>query len=183
MILSFKACLTLIALATLHSLLLAQGKDIEIVMNNGARLENLELVFVRDSALIVCTRSPDGHDLDTAGLFLVKTRYVRETVVSGESKVLSGMGTGLAIGGGLGALIGLGSGDDHGGFIRFSAGEKALVLGSTLGAAGLLIGLAAGAASSTPGRKVEPLPGGDLSVLKAYARYPRSEPWFLKDIQ
>jgi hypothetical protein len=47
-------------------------------------------------------------------------------------------GKGFLIGFGLGALIGLIDGDDDKGFIRFSAGEKALILGLTLAPVGLL---------------------------------------------
>jgi hypothetical protein len=49
---------------------------------------------------------------------------------------------GIAIGGGLGALIGLASGDDpESQFIAYSAGEKAVMLAIPLALAGTLIGL------------------------------------------
>ncbi len=48
------------------------------------------------------------------------------------------------MGAGLGALVGLASGDDKSGLIRFTAWEKAGVLGVSLGVVGTLIGLIAG---------------------------------------
>ena len=178
-----KVCLIAIALTTLRFLLSAQGKEIAVRLNDGVEMEHIELIAVRDSALVVSVVSSEMGALDTASLKLIKTRDIQEVLVKGESGVLSGMGVGFAIGGGLGVLVGLASGDDKGGFFRFSSGEKALVLGTTFGAAGVLIGLVAGAASSTQDRTVSPLPKDDLSVLKPYARYPRREPFFLNAIQ
>ena len=178
-----KVYLMVVALVMLDNPVSAQGKEIAVRLNDGAELARLELIAVHDSALIVSTVLSERHEVDTASFILIKTKYIREVTVKGESEILSGMGMGFAIGGGLGALIGLGSGDDHGGFIRFSAGEKMLVLGTALGAAGMLVGLAAGAASSTPERAVSPLPNDDLSVLKPYARYPHIEPIFLNAIR
>ena len=49
---------------------------------------------------------------------------------------------GGAVGLGLGAVMGLASGDDQGGLVAFSAGQKALILGILMTPLGALIGLA-----------------------------------------
>ncbi|MCB9259062.1 MAG: hypothetical protein H6612_06850 [Ignavibacteriales bacterium] len=61
-----------------------------------------------------------------------------------ESQVSSSMGNGFLIGAGIGLLLGLASGDDEGSFIRFSAGQKALMGGVAFGLAGALMGSAVG---------------------------------------
>jgi hypothetical protein len=69
---------------------------------------------------------------------------------------------GIAIGGGLGALIGLASGDDPDSqFIAYSAGEKAVMLAIPLALAGTLIGLVLPA-----GEKWEEVPmnHGEVSI-------------------
>ena len=91
------------------------------------------------------------------------------------------MGIGVLIGGAMGTVVGFSGGDDpRGGFIRFSAGEKALMGAVVLGGAGLLVGSVVGMASSTSTKTVDPLPGNDFSVLKPLARYPSVEPDWLR---
>jgi len=69
------------------------------------------------------------------------------TVVN-KSKFGELLGYGILIGAGTGLIIGLASGDDKSGFIRFTAGEKALmgsgILGSIGGILGGLTGLGSG---------------------------------------
>lgn len=62
-----------------------------------------------------------------------------------EGKFVKGMGLGFLFGGGLGAILGLASGDDEEGIIAFSAGEKALVLGIVFGVPSALLGGVIGA--------------------------------------
>lgn len=67
-------------------------------------------------------------------------------VPTGERKTqgLRGLGLGAAVGFGLGATMGLVSGDDDPGLIAFSAEEKAAVLGVSFGVIGGLVGAVAG---------------------------------------
>jgi hypothetical protein len=53
------------------------------------------------------------------------------------SRVLKGFFIGAAVG----ALVGVASGDDPNGFVRFTAGDKAVILGGTGGGLGALLGL------------------------------------------
>ena len=82
-----------------------------------------------------------------------------------ERRVLGGLGKGLLIGAGGGAVLGLASGDDPPGWLSFSAEEKALMFGVMLGVTGGVVGLIAGAvrqhdiwAAATPG-------GVDVTLL------------------
>ena len=93
------------------------------------------------------------------------------------------MGMGALVGGGVGVILGVASGDDpKGSFLGFSAGEKAALAGAALGATGLVIGLVVGIVQSCNERVVEPLEGWDLSVLRPVSRYPDGEPPSLKNI-
>jgi hypothetical protein len=60
------------------------------------------------------------------------------------TRALRGAGVGLVIGGVGGAVIGFASGDDSGGFISFTAEEKALMAGTLMGAAGAVVGTVVG---------------------------------------
>ncbi len=62
---------------------------------------------------------------------------------------LEGLGIGVLVGGITGAVIGLASGNDNEGFIRFSAGAKALMGAVFFGALGGLIGTPIGAAAGS----------------------------------
>jgi hypothetical protein len=70
-----------------------------------------------------------------------------EVVHDRGRSMLEGAGWGSAIGFGTGALLGFASGDDHcthDCFVRFSAGDKAVILGTAIGVVGLVVGLIAG---------------------------------------
>lgn len=64
---------------------------------------------------------------------------------------------GFFIGAAVGALLGVASGDDPPGFISFTAGDKALILGLSGGGVGALLGLLSG---SSPHERWEPLSVG-----------------------
>lgn len=96
---------------------------------------------------------------------------ITSVTIQNDSKVLSGMGTGFLVGAGFGASIGLIDGDDTGGFIGFSAGQKALIGGISLGVVGALIGTAIGAGSSED-EEIIIKTKDDLRYLKKYLRNP-----------
>ena len=81
--------------------------------------------------------------------------------IRSERHVLRGMGRGFLIGAASGLVLGLASGDDQGGFIAFTAEEKAAMLGAGLGLAGTVIGLVAGLATKhdvwSPGASIAPV--------------------------
>lgn len=70
---------------------------------------------------------------------------VLEVSIDRHGHALKGLGMGTLVGAGTGAVLGLASGDDPPGFLAFTAGEKALVLGVFFGATGAVVGLIAGA--------------------------------------
>jgi hypothetical protein len=67
---------------------------------------------------------------------------------------LRGAGMGLLIGGGVGAILGLASGDVPPGWFAFTAEDKAILLGVTLGTVGTVAGAVAGA--NRPGERWGP---------------------------
>ena len=163
----------------------AQGANVEVQLKDGRALTG-ELYAVRDSAILVLLEegnAPDDFKTTIPGYCRIETRLIRRVIVQSESVVFESMGLGLLVGGGIGAVIGLASGDDPPGFLSMSAGEKAGAGGLVLGAGGALVGLVVGIAKSGNDREIEPLPDGDLSALKKVARYPTGEPTPIKRIQ
>ena len=67
-----------------------------------------------------------------------------EVSTQGQRKVLKSVGVGFLVGATSGVFIGLASGDDQGGFIAFTAEEKAAMAGVGLGLTGAAVGLIAG---------------------------------------
>jgi hypothetical protein len=112
--------------------LVVQKKDGQIVRG--------ELIAVKENSLLMLV---SGVDLS------VDIRDVKVITIVKKSKILEGAGTGLLVFGGVGALLGLASGDDKTGIFGFSAVDKALLGGSLLGIAGLVIGGICGALSGT----------------------------------
>jgi hypothetical protein len=112
------------------ALILVQKKD-------GQRIK-AELLAVKDTSLILM----DSWNLSgiTEDIHEIRTIQILK-----KSKFFEGLGYGLLIGGGSGALLGLLSGNDQGGFFRFSAGEKALMGGIGFAILGAPIGGVLGA--------------------------------------
>ncbi len=152
----------------------AQGADVEVQLHDGRALSG-ELYAVQDSTLLVYSEDgevPAEFASGVPGRFRIETRAVKRVVVLPKSAVLESMGVGALVGGGVGAVIGLASGDDpSGSWFRMSAGEKALIAGAALGAGGIVVGLVVGIVRSQGERVVDALPGGDLSALKPMARF------------
>ncbi len=102
--------------------------------------------WVIGTILAVDTDSLHLQLSDTTGQLSVKRGAITRLEISGGMKSSAGSGarTGLLIGAAVGALAGVASGDDQSGFIRFTAGDKALMLGVTGGGIGALLGFIAG---------------------------------------
>jgi hypothetical protein len=144
---------------------------------DGQRIEG-ELLAVKDTSLILMDSgnlsgiTEDIHDIRTIQILK-------------KSKLFKGLGYGLLIGGGSGALIGLLSGSDQEGFLRFSAGEKALMGGIGFAILGAPIGGIWGAIEgidetiSLEGRSPEEIKR-ILNKLSLLARFPVELPENLK---
>ena len=101
-----------------------------------------ELIAVKQNSLLLLDAGGEDVSVDIAEIKVI--RIVK------KSNVVQGMVRGVAIGGGVGALIGFAAGDDEpGGFFSFTAEGKALIFGIAFGALGLVFG---GIAGLTPGK-------------------------------
>lgn len=88
--------------------------------------------------------------------------------IEGKSKIGSGILTGALGGLVIGAIIGLASGDDTRGWIRFTAGQKAFMAGISLAGLGAILGLVTGAVSSSSDENIVITDDYDLAALKKY---------------
>jgi len=122
-----------------------------------------EFTFLTREGDTLVLRKAMGVDTLRVPLSSIGSLAVRRSRTSGRGAA-RGAGIGFLIGGGTGALIGLMSGDDPPGFMSFSAGEKAVVLGGALGLLGTLIGVIGGA--SNPGQRWEALPTGTFTRVE-----------------
>ncbi len=163
-------------------LLFAQGSDVEIQLINDEKYKG-ELLFVNYQKVIISQKFDDNDNVINNG----NTNYrvyaidsIKAITVFGKSKILINMGIYTLIGVGTGALIGIASGDDTHGFIRFSALEKALGFGIILGTLGLITGLVSGIISSTSDKTYEPM-SKDFSSLFEFARYKVEAEFLLKE--
>ncbi|HSK19537.1 MAG TPA: hypothetical protein VK912_10360 [Longimicrobiales bacterium] len=129
----------------------------------------------------------DGHNPETlslrdsvGGIVHVPMATVTELSVSrgarpAGARALRGAGFGLLIGAGSGAVIGFASGDDPGGFISFTAEEKALMAGTLMGGAGAVVGAVVGLLSrgeqwaAVPLNSIRGGPSVDGGVTIGYA--------------
>jgi hypothetical protein len=117
---------------------LVSGNVIEVTKSNDEKILG-ELICVKDSLVKI-------QRIDSTTEIAIEE--IRSVIVRKESKMLSSMGNGFLIGAGIGAVLGLASGDDEGYVINFSAGTKALIFGAGLGIIGAIIGIAIGSGQS-----------------------------------
>lgn len=165
--------------------LLGQGAGVTIIINDGRRLDG-ELLSVREGSIVLSKNEGlDDSDLAlrSSAIVVVRNQEILDVIVHGKSNVLNSMGQGILIGGAIGGMIGFASGDDESGFIRFTAGQKALALGVVFAGSGFIIGIISGLVTSTSDSVIEPLPDSDFSTLRHIARYRTGEPEFLKRIE
>jgi hypothetical protein len=149
------------------------GRDISITTKEGRTFKG-ELIAVQDRKLII-----GDHSLSSGiDIHIEQVAYIR---IINKSKFLKGLGQGFLIGAVPGAVIGLLSGDDTGGFIRFTAGQKAIFLGLALGSitatVGGVIGAIAGIDESLDLTGISPIKEDRyLEGLASWARYGDSLP-------
>jgi len=94
------------------------------------------LVELKDSSIVFGTQQ-NLEDIAVSNLQLLKFRK--------KNAIGKSLGYGALIGFGIGGLIGLASGDDKSGFIRFTAEAKALGLGIIMSIPGAIVGATMGA--------------------------------------
>ena len=116
---------------------------VTIYLNSGHAPEG-EILETGDTAVTLMLKKaetvhPDAH-------MYVPVSEINTIDISTKHSTGKGVWMGALIGFGTGALIGLASGDDQASdsFIRFTAGEKALMFGAILSFPGMIIGAIAG---------------------------------------
>jgi hypothetical protein len=147
----------------------AHGKDLSVQKTDGQVIKG-ELIAVRTDSLLIDSLDPSENAIDIRDVSLI--------IIINKSRFWSGLGVGLVIGAGGGALIGLASGDDRTGWFRFTAGEKATVLGIALGVIGGTLGGIEGALAGADEniRITEPRDPKDIAKLldrlRSVSRFP-----------
>jgi len=114
-----------------------RGAILIIIKKDGEQIEG-ELIVVKKNSLLLFVGKDVSIDIEDIKII----RIVK------KSKVLKGMGIGLLIGAGGGAILGYAQGDDYG-TMAMTAEGKALAFGMAFGFLGLLTGLGFGAAAGT----------------------------------
>jgi hypothetical protein len=170
-----------------------QGSEVVLFLRDGDMLDG-ELLCIRDDRLLIGKENDlpligrwrsireDKLPLDITDIAVVRNQEIQKLTIKGKSRVLEGLVLGALIGGAAGAVVGYASGDDRGGFVSFTATQKAEMGG--LG--GALFGLFVGGVHASLARedqKIFPVPGYDFSQLKEYARFQNGEPEFLRVIK
>jgi len=113
-----------------------RGATLVVQKKDGAQ-EKGELIAVKQNSILLLGYSSRADvSIDVPDIKTIR--------IEGKSRVWTGLGYGFLIGGGVGAGIGLLSGNDTSGWFRFTAGGKAVLLGIMFGVAGGIIGLVAG---------------------------------------
>jgi hypothetical protein len=156
------------------------GTEVTLLLKNRTEI-NCELLSVRDSTMIICTKHSATED-ELANLTYpianVRNDEIQELTIEGSSYVWAGLGIGIAAGTLTGVLVGTLTG----GGIKYISPELAGgVLGFIVGA---IAGPIVGYLLSTDEVILHEIPPGyDLSLLKPLSRYPDEEPEYLRAIK
>ncbi len=142
-----------------------ERRGVKVIITKDSQQIEGELIAVKQNSLLLLNKEGKDESIDIADIKVIR--------VINKSKVLSGAGTGLLIGGSTGALIGFLSGDDTSGWVRFSAADKALIYGVGLGSIGLLIGAVGGAFAGTD--KTFLIEGKNPASIKSILNYLRKK--------
>ena len=114
-----------------------RGAILIIIKKDGQQIEG-ELIVVKKNSLLLFVGKDVSIDIEDIKII----RIVK------KSKVLEGMGIGLLIGAGGGAILGFAQGETSSGFGgTYTAWDNALIFGIAFGFLGLLIGPIVGAAA------------------------------------
>jgi hypothetical protein len=150
-----------------------KGAEVLILKKDGQRIK-AELLAVKEGRLILMDAS-NFSDVTCAVEDIQSLCLVKRT------KILKGLGLGSLSGGIAGSGLGLLSGNDKPGFMSFTAGQKAVLLGLGLAAMGGIIGGVSGAiigideSVDLEGRSSEDIEG-ILRKLDREARFPQLLP-------
>jgi outer membrane lipoprotein SlyB len=154
--------------------------EVEIVLADGTELTG-HIVALRDSSIVVSADVTKG----TNGIIVLPHRQVLNVQTAGSSHVLVGLFSGCT----LGCLTGLAIGRSQSVHSDCGPGGEAMerdangVIGGAIGSlVGSLVGLAVGAGVSHSSRALISPAQRDFKVLKGVARYPDSEPEYLKTV-
>ncbi len=116
-----------------------RGAKLIVTKKDGQQIRG-ELITVKPNSLLLL--DTEGKDVSVDIVDIKVIRIVK------KSNVGKGALYGLLIGGAAGALLGFASGDDESDFLlNFTAEEKALIAGASLGITGLILGVTIGATS------------------------------------
>lgn len=149
------------------------GSDVIVQKKDGKTIK-AELLAVKNDEIILM------DSFNMSGITL-KSDEIQKITITKKSSIFKGMGFGLLIGGGSGALLGLASGDDDPGWFSMTAGEKAAMGGLGFGILGALTGGVVGAIKGIDDAVV--LEGGTpeetkliLKKLNSRSRFPQVVP-------
>lgn len=139
-----------------------RGAKVIITKRDGKLFEG-ELIVVKPTSLLLLNKEGKDESIDIADIKVIR--------VINKSKILSGAGIGLLIGGGIGASLVFLSGDNPSYF--FSVSATALIAGVELGSIGLLIGAVGGAFAGTD--KTFLIEGRNPRSIKSILNYLRKK--------
>ena len=157
-----------------------KGADI-IVQKKDGKIIKGELLAVKNDAIILM------DSLNLSGITM-KSKEIQKITIAKKSGFFKGLGLGLVIGGGSGALLGLASGDDKPGLFSMTAGEKTAVGGLGFGILGALAGGIVGAIKGIDesvvleGRTPEEMERV-LKKLNTKSRFPQAVPQIYQEIE
>jgi hypothetical protein len=161
----------------------AQGAEVTLLLKDGEKI-NGELLSVRDSTIIMCTKY-SATEKELASLqypiHTVRTDNIWEITLEGSNYMWIGLGIGTAAGIGLGVLVGENyESESH------DSREEAYIgfcLGTLVFTGAVALGARIGEIVSTDDVILYEIPPGyKLLPLKSLARYPDEEPEYLKVI-
>lgn len=157
-----------------------KGADIIVQKKDGKTIKG-ELLAVKNDAIILM------DSINLSGIKM-KSKEIQKITIAKKSGFFKGLGLGLVIGGGSGALLGLASGDDKSGWFSMTAGEKAAVGGLGFGILGALAGGIVGAIKGVDesvvleGRTPEEMERV-LIKLNTKSRFPQAVPQIYQEIE
>ena len=157
-----------------------KGADIIVQKKDGTTIKG-ELLAVKNDAIILM------DSLNLSGITM-KSKEIQKITIAKKSGFFKGLGLGLVIGGGSGALLGLASGDDKPGLFSMTAGEKTAVGGLGFGILGALAGGIVGAIKgidesvALEGRTPEEMERV-LRKLNTKSRFPQAVPQIYQEIE
>jgi len=118
-----------------------RGAEVVVSMRDGTQVSG-ELIAVKKDSLLLLAGGPIA-DTDLT----VALNEIKEIKIVKKSRLWNGLGYGLLIGGGGGALVGFASGDDPPGWVSFTAPQKAMLCGVVFGGLGMILGAIGGGLS------------------------------------